>query len=216
MFSIGEFARHGRVSVRMLRHYDAVGLIRPAVVDPATGYRSYRAAQLAELNRIIALKELGFTLQQVQAILDEQVSVAELRGMLRLRRAEIHAQIETETARLARVEARLLTIEEEGRVPADGVVIKHLTPLRVAELTGTAAGYEPEAITPVIRPLYDSLFCNLAGAGVTTAGPAVAYYEDAPEGDGAVIVHAAVPVVPQAAGDQSFNVVSLPEVQSAA
>jgi DNA-binding transcriptional MerR regulator len=66
MFSIGQFARHGRVSVRMLRHYDAVGLLRPAHVDPSSGYRSYRAGQLAQLNRLIALKELGFTLQQVQ------------------------------------------------------------------------------------------------------------------------------------------------------
>jgi hypothetical protein len=47
MFSIGDFARHGRVSVRMLRHYDAIGLLRPAHVDPATGYRSYTAGQLA-------------------------------------------------------------------------------------------------------------------------------------------------------------------------
>jgi DNA-binding transcriptional MerR regulator len=86
MFSIGEFARHGRVSVRMLRHYDAIGLLRPASVDGVTGYRFYRASQLAELNRIIALKDLGFTLGQVQAILAEQVSAAELRGMLRLRR----------------------------------------------------------------------------------------------------------------------------------
>ncbi|CAM5723362.1 MerR family transcriptional regulator OS=Streptomyces alboniger OX=132473 GN=CP975_16230 PE=4 SV=1 [Streptomyces alboniger] len=45
MFTIGDFARHGRVSVRMLRHYDATGLLRPAHVDPATGYRYYSAAQ---------------------------------------------------------------------------------------------------------------------------------------------------------------------------
>ena len=101
MFSIGEFARHGRVSVRMLRHYDAIGLIRPACVDAATGYRLYQASQLDELNRVIALKDLGFTLQQVQAILEEKVSAAELRGMLRLRRAEIQASIEAETTRLA-------------------------------------------------------------------------------------------------------------------
>jgi DNA-binding transcriptional MerR regulator len=216
MFSIGEFARHGRVSVRMLRHYDAVGLLRPAFVDPASGYRFYRAGQLAQLNRIIALKDLGFSLQQVQVVLDEQVSVAELRGMLRLRRAEIQAQIETESARLARVEARLLTIEEEERVPADGVVIKRLAPVRVGELTGTAAAYEPGAITPVIQPLYRDLWCRLACAGVTTAGPGLAYYEDAPDGDGAVVVHAAVPVVAEACGDRDFNVVDLAEVDKAA
>jgi DNA-binding transcriptional MerR regulator len=216
MFSIGEFARHGRVSVRMLRHYDSIGLLRPASVDPASGYRFYQASQLAELNRIIALKDLGFTLQQVQAILAEQVSAAELRGMLRLRRAEIHAQIEAETTRLARVEARLLTIEDEARVPVDGVVIKHLAPVRVGELTGRAVGYEPEAITPVIQPLYCDLWQLMAGAGVSAAGPAIAYYEDAPAGDGAIVVHAAVPVVAEPARDHGFGVVDLAEVDRAA
>lgn len=65
MFTIGDFARHGRVSVRMLRHYDETGLLRPARVDPAS-YRFYEASQLARLNRIIALKDLGFTLEQVR------------------------------------------------------------------------------------------------------------------------------------------------------
>ena len=171
MFSIGEFARHGRVSVRMLRHYDAIGLLRPACVDAGTGYRFYQASQLAELNRVIALKDLGFTLQQVQEILEEKVSAAELRGMLKLRRAEIQAQIEAETTRLARVEARLMTIEDEARVPADGVVIKRLAPVRVAELTGVAAGYEPEAITPVIQPLYRDLWQRIASAGIRDGGP---------------------------------------------
>ena len=214
MFSIGEFARHGRVSVRMLRHYDAIGLLRPACVDPASGYRFYEARQLSELNRIVALKDLGFTLQQVQAVLEEQVSAAELRGMLKLRRAEIHAQIDAETTRLTRVEARLLTIEDEARVPIDGVVIKHLAPVRVVELTGTAAGYEPESITPVIQPLYCDLRQRMAGAGVTGAGPAIAYYEDTPTGHGSIVVHAAVPVVTGAGHD--LTVTDLPEVRTAA
>ena len=152
----------------------------------------------------------------MQAILAEQVSAAELRGMLKLRRAEIHAHIETETARLARVEARLLSIEDEARVPVDGVVVKRLAPVRVGELTSTAAGYEPEAITPVIQPLYDELWCLIVSAGVSAAGPAIAYYEDAPAGDGAIVVHAAVPVVAEPGGEHGFTVVDLPEVDTAA
>jgi DNA-binding transcriptional MerR regulator len=214
MFSIGEFARHGRVSVRMLRHYDAIGLIRPACVDPDTGYRFYQASQLDELNRVIALKDLGFSLQQVQAILKEKVTAAELRGMLKLRRAEIQALIEAETTRLARIEARLMTIEEEARAPADGVVIKRLAPVRVAELTGVAAGYEPEAITPVIQPLYGDLWQRLANAGICKSGPALAYYEDAPADDGAVVVHAAVPVATGSV--PGVSIVDLAEVESAA
>src|SRR5215472_8854454 len=125
MFAIGEFARHGRVSVRMLRHYDAIGLLEPVSVDPATGYRLYDASQLSRLNRIVALKSLGFTLQQVASILDDQISTAELRGMLKLRQAELHEQIATDEARLAQVEARLLAIESETGEPAP-VVIKRI------------------------------------------------------------------------------------------
>jgi DNA-binding transcriptional MerR regulator len=92
MFTIGDFARHGQVPVRMLRHYDATGLLRPARVDPASSYRFYEASQLARLNRIIALKDLGFTLEQVRTMLDQQVSAEQLRGMLRLRQAELQTR----------------------------------------------------------------------------------------------------------------------------
>lgn len=230
MFSIGDFAKHGRVSVRMLRHYDAIGLLRPAHVDPYTGYRGYRASQLARLNRVIALKELGFTLQQVRAVLDEEVDVGELRGMLRLRRAELAAAMAADAARLTGIEARLRTIESEGTMSADEVVIKSVPTVRVAELSGIAESFEPEHIGPVIGPLYEELFRRLATAGVQPAGPAIAYYEpgpaDAPEGS--VAVHAAVQVAGQAgvqAGAQvgvgpdaghGFDVVDLPGVERAA
>jgi DNA-binding transcriptional MerR regulator len=139
MFSIGDFARHGRVSVRMLRHYDAIGLLRPAYVDPASGYRRYEAGQLSRLNRIVALKELGFGLDDVGSILDEKVSADELRGMLRLRRAELRSRVAADTARLAQVEARLQIIESEGAMPSDDIQVKRIPAVRVAELTGTAA-----------------------------------------------------------------------------
>src|SRR5215208_6007855 len=140
MLSIGDFARQGRVSVRMLRHYDAIGLLQPAHVEWMTGYRSYEAEQLSRLNRI--------TLQQVRSILDDEVSVEELRGMLRLRQTELQSQIATDTARLAQVEARLRIIEREGEMPADDVQIKRIPGIRVAELTATAtaASFEPESI----------------------------------------------------------------------
>ena len=215
MFSIGDFARHGRVSVRMLRHYDAIGLLRPAYVDQVTGYRSYDARQLSRLNRVVALKELGFTLQQVQAILDEKVGVEELRGMLRLRQAELQSQITTDTARLAQVEARLQIIEREGAMPADDVQIKRIPGVRVAELTGTAASFEPESITPVIQPLYDALCGRLDRVGLTPTGPAIAWYEDSPDGDG-VLVHATLPVDAEPSSDHDFAIVDLPEIEQAA
>ena len=214
MFSIGDFARHGRVSVRMLRHYDAIGLLQPAHVDDATGYRSYDAQQLSRLNRIVALKDLGFTLERVRTLLDEKIGVEELGGMLTLRRAELQSQIAADTARLRGVEARLHLIEREGAMPTDDIQIKALPAVRVAELTGTAASFEPQSISPVIQPLYDELVRRLDRAGVTPVGPAIAYYENVPDGDG-VVVHATLPVNVETSG-HDFAVVDLPAVEQAA
>jgi DNA-binding transcriptional MerR regulator len=215
MFSIGDFARHGRVSVRMLRHYDAIGLLQPAYVDQVTGYRSYEARQLSRLNRIVALKDLGFTLRQVLSILDDKVSVEELRGMLRLRQAELQSQIATDSSRLAQVESRLQIIEREGAMPTDDIQIKRIPGVRVAELTGAAASFEAESIGPVIQPLYDQLCGRLDRAGLTPTGPAIAYYEDSPDGDG-VLVHATLPVNADPGKHNDFAIVDLPEIGQAA
>jgi DNA-binding transcriptional MerR regulator len=212
MFGIGDFARYGRVSVRMLRHYDALGLLQPARVDEASGYRYYTAGQLARLNRIIALKDLGFSLRQVKEILEEQVSAEELRGMLRLRQADLEAAIAADTARLAGVAARLRAIESEGRMPAEDVVIKQVPAVRVAELTGRAAELHPTAITPVVRKAFGELVEQMGKADLFPAGPATAYYE--PEEDG-VVVHASMPISAAPMGEYEFEVVDLPAVEAA-
>ncbi|MFI8518375.1 MerR family transcriptional regulator [Streptomyces sp. NPDC085481] len=215
MFTIGDFARHGRVSVRMLRHYDAIGLLRPARVDPHSGYRFYEAAQLARLNRVIALKELGFTLEQVQSILDEQVGAEQLRGMLRLRRAELETAAAEAAARLARVGARLRAIESEGRMSTQDVVVKKVPAVRLAELSAIAASFGPADISPVIGPLYDELCGRLEAAGVTGHGPGIAYYEDAGRGDGSVVVHTGM-TVPEGTAVEGVDVLVLPGLEEAA
>jgi DNA-binding transcriptional MerR regulator len=211
MLNIGDFARHGRVTVRMLRHYDAIGLLTPARVDPFTGYRGYEAAQLSRLNRIVALKDLGFTLEQVAKIIDDKVGIDELRGMLRLRRAELENQLAGDRARLAAVEARLRSIEAEGVMPTNDVQVKRIEPVRVAEVSGVAASFEPVSITPVIGPLFDELCGHLEKAGVIPVGPAIAYYEDVPDG---VLVHAAMPV--NAPAVEGVDIVDLPAIERAA
>lgn len=177
MFTIGDFARHGRVSVRMLRHYDAIGLLRPAHVDQSSGYRFYEAAQLSRLNRIVALKGLGFTLQQVRTILDEDISVEELRGMLRLRRAELQAALAEAASGLAQIEARLRSIENEGSMPQDDVVIRQLPAVQLAELSAMATSFSPGETGPLIGRLFDELRLRLSSAGVAAAGPRTVYFE---------------------------------------
>jgi DNA-binding transcriptional MerR regulator len=217
MFTIGDFARHGRVSVRMLRHYDAIGLLRPAHVDPTSAYRHYEAAQLAQLNRIVALKDLGFTLAQVRAMLDERVSVEQVRGMLTLRRAELAATLTTEALRLTQIEARLRIIEREGQLPVDDIVVKRLPAVRLLELTDTAASFRPEDIGPVVHPLCAELGRRLDKADITPSGRLTCYYERVPGDEDTVRVHAAVPA--DADPDRDLNgltVADLPAAETAA
>ena len=213
MFTIGDFAAFGQVSRRMLRHYDAIGLLRPAVVDAATGYRYYSADQFSRLNRIVALKDLGFSLQQVGEIVDAKLSAEELRGMLRLRQAQLEDELARSTARLTSVEARLRLIEKEGHMPTDDVVLKTIAPIRVAELSAISPSYDGADIGPVLQPLFGQLFERLGAAGAHPCGSPIAYYEDA--ADDTIRVHAAVPV-DDGAPSADVDVTELPELAQAA
>ena len=134
---------------------------------------------------------------------------------LKLRHAELRQEIAAGAARLADVEARLLAIESEASEPAP-VAVRQIAAARVAELTGTAAGYEPQFITPVIQPLYHGLTRRLCEAGIAVTGPGVAYYEDTSDEAGAITVHAALPVAEQPSGRQDFRVVELSQIPAAA
>ena len=131
---IGEFARVGQVSIATLRHYDQCGLLKPNALDPDTGYRYYSLDQLARLNRILALKDLGFPLEQITRLLEKDLSLDQLRAMFTLKQAQAQHMIDTEQARLARISARLRQIEQEGIMPAYEVLLKQVDPLLVASI----------------------------------------------------------------------------------
>ncbi|MEM9003685.1 MAG: MerR family transcriptional regulator [Cyanobacteria bacterium P01_F01_bin.86] len=126
MLKIGDFSRLSRVSVRALRLYDQMGLLKPAQVDSFTGYRYYSAEQLSRLNQIVAFKDLGFSLEQITQLLNDQIPPAQIRGMLRLRQAEVQQLIEDEERRLQLIEARLQQIEQSDPASLYNVVLKQV------------------------------------------------------------------------------------------
>ena len=134
MFKIGEFSKLSHVTVKTLRYYDRIGLLKPATVDRFTSYRYYSADQLPRLNRILALKDLGLSLDQITRLLDEALSPDQIRGMLRLKQVELREQLEEEQTRLDRVEHRLRQIEKEGTMPEYQVVIKKVEPQLIASI----------------------------------------------------------------------------------
>jgi DNA-binding transcriptional MerR regulator len=124
MFRIGDFSLMGQVSIRTLRHYDAIGLLKPAYIDRFTDYRYYTLEQLPQLNRILALKDLGFSLDQIKHLLDDNLPASQIQGILQLKQAELEQQVQNEQARLHRVTARLKMIEQEGKVSPYEVILK--------------------------------------------------------------------------------------------
>ena len=82
MIRIGDFSKLSRVSVKTLRFYDEMGLLKPVDVDRFTGYRYYEFDQLPRLYRILALKDLGFSLEEIGRLLEGEVSVEQKRGIL--------------------------------------------------------------------------------------------------------------------------------------
>jgi DNA-binding transcriptional MerR regulator len=126
MFTVGEFSQLAQVSKRLLRYYDEIGLLKPIHTDSATGYRYYSAEQMPDLNRILALKELGLSLDQIQRVLSDKVSTDEIQGMLLLKKMEIEQHLRGELDRIRRIESRLESIRDaETHKPLD-VVIKQV------------------------------------------------------------------------------------------
>ncbi len=172
MFKIGDFSKLTYVTVKTLRYYDELGLLPPAQVDRFTGYRYYSADQLPRLNRILALKDLGLSLEQIASLLNEELPPAQLRGMLRLKQSELQEQMREEHARLARVEARLKQIEQEGQMPNYEIVLKKVPPLRVASLRDVIPSYGEQG------ELWGELERVIAQQGSHPMGPCLTIYHD--------------------------------------
>jgi DNA-binding transcriptional MerR regulator len=152
MFRIGDFSRIARVSARLLRFYDEIGLFAPAHADAQTGYRSYTVAQLGELNRITVLKELGFSLEQVRDLLKSPPGAVELRSMLQLRRLDVERTLAMEAQRLRQIETRIAQIEAEGRLSADDVIVRSEPARQLLGLRRTVPSFqEARAVIAAVR-----------------------------------------------------------------
>jgi DNA-binding transcriptional MerR regulator len=125
MFKIGEFSKIAQVPGSVLRYYDQIGLLKPAHIDKWTGYRYYSSAQLPRLHRILALKELGLSLEQIAQLIDDAPSSSDLRGMLTLRKAQVEQALTEEMSRLKQIEARLQFIENPEQSSFD-IVLKNV------------------------------------------------------------------------------------------
>jgi DNA-binding transcriptional MerR regulator/effector-binding domain-containing protein len=217
MLRIGEFASLARVSPRTLRHYAALGLVTPTSVDRVTGYRYYELGQLVDLQRVVALRDLGFGLEAIRELRDADgdLSVERLRGMLDLRRAELAAAIAEQSARLEQVAALLDDMEKGIGMRSIDVTLRTADRLRMAATDGVAPGYGHTNLGPVfddrLPVVWEHLRANNVQPGISCA------YFEWPDEDGRVLAHVGFDIGSQTVADtDDVRVVELEPVQVAA
>lgn len=141
MYKIGDFATLTQLPVKTLRYYDAIGLLRPAEVDPGSGYRYYGAVQVEELNRVLVLKDLGLSLAEIRGLLARQVGAEELVPLLARRREELGEHAVRVNSRVSRAAARLRLLENGGARAARDVAIRPAAARVVASIRGVVGSH---------------------------------------------------------------------------
>jgi len=213
LIKIGDFARLCQVSVPTLRHYDDMGLLKPISVDAFTGYRYYSVSQMPRLNRILALKDLGFSLEQIDQVLSGDLSLEQLRGMLKLKQAEVEQHVSDEQSRLQRITTRLRQIELEDSMPNYEVILKTVAPMLIASRTVTIPTNDqvPKYLNPAFCEASD--YATAQGAKFT--GPCFAIWHQAAAVLADEVAEAAYPIDRMLPGTDVVRVYELPQAQVA-
>lgn len=178
MFRIGEFARLNRVSAKLLRHYDDIGLLEPAEIDRQTGYRHYSAGQIPVLNRIMALKDLGFSLSEISELLKSSLSSEEMVGILKTRRIQIQNVIDKEKSRLGKVDNLIDLFKREVEIMNYNIVVKSVESFRVASLRDIISDYGDQG------RLWEELVSHIENHGARMLAGCFASYYGEIEGKG--------------------------------
>lgn len=146
MLKIGNFSKLSRISIRMLRHYNEIGLLVPETIDDFTGYRYYSEAQLPIANRITALKDMGFSLKIIGDILSQYSDPETLKAYLKLKQAEMQEEADRLNQRLLLLETTLYRLGKDDTIMNYNVTLKELPKRTVASVRQIIPSYDNEGM----------------------------------------------------------------------
>lgn len=146
MLKIGYFSKLSRISIRMLRHYDEMGLLTPADIDDFTGYRYYNEAQLSTANRITALKYMGFSLATIAEIMKSYDDPSALSRFLAVKQAEVQEEAVEVAQRLLLLDTAIKRLREDKTMMNYNVTLKTMPERYVASVRKTISSYEQEGM----------------------------------------------------------------------
>lgn len=146
MLKIGDFSKLSRITIKMLRHYDEIGLLIPKHIDTLTSYRYYSEEQLPVASRIVALKEMGFKLGTIEEILKVYHDANALTEFLRVKKIEVQAEANELNQRLKILENTIVRLRKDETAMLYNVVLKVLPERYVASIRKTIPAYDQEGM----------------------------------------------------------------------
>jgi effector-binding domain-containing protein len=211
MFKIGDFSKLSRISVKALRYYDEIGLLKPVKVDQFTSYRYYSADQVPRLNYIVTLKNMGLSLEEVATLINNDLTPSQIRDIFILKKGELQRRVSEEQRRLGQVEKLLKQIEKEGAMPEYKITIKKVEPQLIASIRDVLPTYSD------VGPLYGEIFKYLGKKFVfKPAGPLMMMCHDNEYKESDVDVEVAVPIGKKIPGSDRVKIYELPGLKKAA
>lgn len=206
-FKIGDFSRLSRVSVKALRYYDEIGLLKPVTVHSTNRYRYYSVEQLPRLNRVIALKNCGFPLEEVAILMEKDLPMEKVKSILKSRLSGIRQKLNENLDQLLRMQELLENMEYLNTIPVSKVSIKKIDAILVASIRDVIPTYAD------IWQLYDEVFAYLKRNRIPTVGPPMAIYYDKEYNENNIDVETAVPISHKPERIYRIRISELPPVE---
>ena len=210
MFRIGEFSKLVRVSPRMLRHYEKCGILYPAEIDKMTGYRHYSAGQIPLVQSIVTLRDLGFSIDEIEDTLPRLNDFVYMNRALRAKADSVQSAIEKEQAKLERLLSISSTMRKERNMMVFEVELKKLPAVKVIALRGIIPQYNQEGI------LWEKLGRYVGEKGIRCHSDGYATFFDEEHKESDIDVEIAIPVDTAGTSDGAFVFKEYEEIPLAA
>lgn len=217
MYRISEFAKLSRLSASTLRDYEKRHIFMPASVDRWTGYRYYDGAQLAALSKILALRELDFSLNEITNLKIHRTPVHQLIELLEKRAQDMDATSPNYMDRLERLRAHIILIKNGGVPSAENVSVKRVESIRVASVRRTVPA--PEFVKN-LEEMWLAVSAAIPESGPKDKFPLMVLYhsgfDNIKRRQGKLDVEVAEPVLPLFKGNGEISTYPLPMVPTMA
>ncbi len=176
MLNIGDFSKIAKVTVKTLRHYDQIGLLKPKEIDYLTGYRKYSILQLTRLNKILFYKDLGFSLKQIFNLVEQDITVNQMKEMLSKNKSKLENDIMSAQKALETIISRINVLSLENNIPRYDIKVIEPAAFKIVYRKMTIPTIDE--ITFYSTKLYDSLYVELDRIKIFPIGPEMNLYHN--------------------------------------